>query len=126
MRKPVKRTRSAAGTAVTSASKAPPAAKSDAKTPAEPRKTRRAKAAERSEELCFKVTGTFKQAFKQTAKALSLKKSAFLEKLVADWHERHPAMPAGAGAPAASVTTPARRAAQGKAARNAATSSRRA
>jgi hypothetical protein len=108
MRKPVKRTRSAAGTAVTSAAKAPPAAKSDAKTPAEPRKTRRVKAAQRSEELCFKVTGTFKQAFKQTAKALGLKKSAFLEKLVADWHERHPAMPAGAGAPAASGTKPSK------------------
>lgn len=126
MRKQAKRTHSAVGTAVTSASKAPPSAKSDTGTTDKGGKKRPVKTAERSEELCFKVTGTFKQAFKQTAKELGLKKSALLEKLFAEWRERHPAVTAGAGATAASDTTPPRRASNAKATRKAATSSHRA
>lgn len=114
------------GTAAPSASKAVPSAKSNTRATGQGDKPRRVKTAERSEELCFKVTGTFKQAFKQTAKELGLKKSALLEKLLAEWRERHPAVTAGAQARAASGTTPARRARDAKATRNAATSSRRA
>lgn len=72
------------------------------------------------------MTGAFKQAFKQAAKELGLKKSALLEKLLAEWRERHPAVTAGAGAKAASGTTPARRARDAKAPGKAATSPRRA
>lgn len=126
MRKPAKRTHPAVGAAATSASKAPPSAKSENGTTDKDGKNRTAKKAERSAELCFKVTGTFKQTFKQTAKELGLKKSALLEKLLAEWRERHPAVTAGAGATAASGTTPPRRARDAKATRKAATSSRRA
>jgi hypothetical protein len=72
------------------------------------------------------VTGAFKQTFKHAAKELGLKKSALLEKLLAEWRERHPAVTAGAGAKAASGTTPSRRARDAKAPGKAATSPRRA
>lgn len=126
MRKPAKRTYSAVGTAVTSASNAPPAAKSATGTTDKGGKKRTVKTAERSAELCFKVTGAFKQTFKQTAKELGQKKSALLEKLLTEWRERHPAVTAGAGATAASGTTPTRRGPDAKATRKAAASSRRA
>ncbi len=100
MRKPAKRTHSAVGTAVTSASKATPSAKSENGTTDKDGKNCTVKKAERSAELCFKVTGTFKKTFKQTAKELGLKKSALLEKLLAEWRERHPPVTAGAATPA--------------------------
>lgn len=91
MRKPTKLTRAAPPPAERQALKA-----SSAKDPGKKKTDRPAvesapKPAERSEELRFKVTEAFRQQFKQAAKERGLKKSAFLEKLLADWHARQPA-----------------------------------
>jgi hypothetical protein len=125
MSKPAKRTNPASGTTAAPASKVAPAAK-PANAVADGRgKDRAAKMAQRSEELHFKVTRSFKQDFKQTAKELNLKKTALLEKLLADWRERHPVAPASAEKAAADSTAPGRRARGARPTRRGVTASRR-
>lgn len=87
-----------------------PAATDPGKTSAgKPTEKRASKPTEKAEELRFKVTPTFKQNFKQTAKELGLKKGALLEKLLAHWHSRPPA-PAERALTAPRKAMPARRA----------------
>lgn len=93
MRKSTKQTRAATAAAAGPAPKASPAAKASKRETNRPTTKSAPKPTERSEELRFKVTETCKQQFKQAAKGLGLKKGAFLEKLLADWHARQPAPP---------------------------------
>lgn len=125
MRKRTKRTSPATGSTAAPASKAAPAATPETVAADVHGKDHAAKTAQRSEELRFKVTRSFKQAFKQTAKELGLKKTALLEKLLTDWRERHPAAPAGAGTATTDSSTPKRRAPAAGPARRGTTAPRR-
>ena len=113
MPKATKRTKTAPSSATRPSAKLPAATDPGKSAAGEPTAKRASKPTEKAEELRFKVTPTFKQNFKQTAKELGLKKGALLEKLLADWHSRPPAPPERALAtPRKAITaTPARRAA---------------
>ncbi len=63
------------------------------------------KKAARSQELRFKVTDSFKQRFKQAAKDLGIKKTALLERLLAEWQDRRMAAD-GAPKPAPAKADP--------------------
>lgn len=91
MRQPTKQTRAAPAPAARKALKASPATETTRRNTDQPAAKSAPKPTQRFEELRFKVTETFRQQFKQAAKDLGLKKSAFLEKLLADWHARQPA-----------------------------------
>lgn len=92
MRKSTKQTRATTAPAKRQTLKASSATEASKKKTDRPTAESAPKPAERSEELRFKVTESFRQQFKQTAKELGLKKSALLEKLLADWHARQTAL----------------------------------
>lgn len=93
MRKSTKQSKAATAPAASPAPKVSPATKGRKRETDRPATKSAPVPAERSEELRFKVTVTCKQQFKLAAKELGLKKSAFLEKLLADWHARQPSPP---------------------------------
>jgi hypothetical protein len=112
MPKATKRTKTETPAATRPSAKLPAATDHGKSAAGKPTAKRASKPTEKTEELRFKVTPTFKQNFKQTAKELGLKKGALLEKLLADWHSRPPAPPERAlTAPRKAITaTQARRA----------------
>jgi hypothetical protein len=65
------------------------------------RKDGAAKKDARSEDLRVKVTAGLKQRFKQAAKAAGVKKGVLLERLLAAWEERSPAVATASAQPAA-------------------------
>jgi hypothetical protein len=91
MPKATKRTKAAPPAAPRPSAKLPAATDPGKSAKGKPTAQQAPKPAEKAEELRFKVTPTFKQSFKQTAKELGLKKGALLEKLLAHWHSRPPA-----------------------------------
>jgi hypothetical protein len=91
MPKATKRTKTAPSAAPRPSAELPAATDPGKTSAGKPTEKRASKPTEKAEELRFKVTPTFKQNFKQTAKELGLKKGALLEKLLAHWHSRPPA-----------------------------------